>query len=59
MMQVGSTMKAPFNARVGDVFHKRYDDQTFICRTEERREGLVLVVTGACQDTLQSKRKQA
>ena len=56
MIQVGTTLKAPALARHGDVYQVRKDGQTLICRAEERREGILLVVTAAC-GSLQSQGK--
>lgn len=58
MIQIGTTLKAPALARHGDVYQVRKDGQTLICRAEERREGILLVVTAAC-GSLQSQGKSA
>lgn len=56
-MKVGTTLKAPALAKPGNVYHVVRDGQTLICRTEERREGMVMVVT-ALDGSLQSQCKQ-
>ena len=58
MIQIGTTLKAPALARHGDVFQVRRDGQTLICRVEERREGILMVVTALC-GSLQSQGKSA
>lgn len=56
-MKVGTTLKAPALAKPGNVYHVIRDGQTLICRAEERREGMVMVVT-ALDGSLQSQCKQ-
>jgi hypothetical protein len=56
MIQIGTTLKAPALARHGDVYQVRRDGKTLICRAEERREGVLLVVTALC-GSLQSQEK--
>lgn len=50
MIQVGTELKAPANAKEGQSINIRRDGKTIICRAEARTHGLVLVVVGMLQD---------
>ncbi len=50
MIQIGTELKAPANAKEGQSINIRRDGKTIICRAEARKHGLVLVVVGMLQD---------
>lgn len=50
MIQIGTELKAPANAKEGQSINIRRDGKTIICRAEARKHGLVLVVAGMLQD---------